>query len=73
MEIKTFVLVFESGMLCHYTDGKSCNPIEAGIQNAVSKYSSANKLVECERAVKIEVCEQFARILVTVTSKFERA
>ena len=72
MEIKTFVLVFESGMLCHYTDGKSCSPIEAGIQKAVGNYSSAGGLVECERTVKIEVCEQFARIIVTVTSKFER-
>lgn len=72
MKIETFVLVFESRKLGHYLDGQNCSPIETGIKNAINKYCSANGMVERERFVEASMCEEQSRIIVMITSKFER-
>ena len=71
MDIKTFVLVFDAAMLCYYSNGTNCAPMETCIQKTIDNYCSENNVVECERAITTAICQGNARFFITVTSKFE--
>ena len=71
MNIKTFALVFDLAMLCYYTDGMNCNPMETCIQETIDKYCTENDAVECDRKITTILCEGNARLSIVITSKFK--
>ena len=72
MIIKTFVLLFDSAEFCYHSHGERDDSIENNIQEAIDKYCSLNKVVECDRKITTTLCEGNGYFVVTVTSKFEK-
>lgn len=69
--IHTFILIFDEAMLCYYSNGANCNPMENRIQETICNYCLENNVVECDREITTIRSGLNDRFTIAITSKFE--